>query len=310
MIYRRIAPLFAAFSLYAHVAVAEGDSPQPQPQQWYQVEMLVFANNNPDAALGEQWPEELGLKYPAAIINLQPPISAITTESPLPSLTGLQTAASADQAQPSITPLKAFVTLPTEQHQLTEVARNVNGEYAFRPLFHQAWRQTIDERDESLSIVITGGAAFDNHFELEGSIKISVERYLHIHTDLWLNRFISNVGDEQPNWPLLPPIPQSLDERDASQLPIAPPSLMTEDNGLPAAIEQAPATDPLQGANQFLAQQLAYLQDNHYRVEKTIVMRQHRRMRSDELHYIDHPLMGVLIRITPYQANVEGADTN
>ena len=37
------------------------------------------------------------------------------------------------------------------------------------------------------------------------------------------------------------------------------------------------------------------LVDNRYR------MQARRRMRSGELHYIDHPLMGVLIKITPYE---------
>jgi hypothetical protein len=33
----------------------------------------------------------------------------------------------------------------------------------------------------------------------------------------------------------------------------------------------------------------------------TITMKQHRRMRSRELHYLDHPLIGILVLITPYE---------
>ena len=47
--------------------------------------------------------------------------------------------------------------------------------------------------------------------------------------------------------------------------------------------------------------QLDQLQENQYSVERTVVLRQHRRMRSNELHYIDHPLFGLLVRITPYE---------
>ena len=34
-------------------------------------------------------------------------------------------------------------------------------------------------------------------------------------------------------------------------------------------------------------------------------MQAHRRMRSGELHYIDHPLMGVLLRIDRYRGSGE-----
>ena len=31
-------------------------------------------------------------------------------------------------------------------------------------------------------------------------------------------------------------------------------------------------------------------------------LQQYRRMRSEEIHYIDHPLVGVIIRLTPWQS--------
>ncbi|MBX2808213.1 MAG: peptidoglycan binding protein CsiV [Cellvibrionaceae bacterium] len=36
-----------------------------------------------------------------------------------------------------------------------------------------------------------------------------------------------------------------------------------------------------------------------YNKKQVTVLQQHRRMRSKELHYIDHPLMGILLLITP-----------
>ena len=38
-------------------------------------------------------------------------------------------------------------------------------------------------------------------------------------------------------------------------------------------------------------------------------VRSHRRMRSRELHYLDHPLLGILVQITPIEEDATAADT-
>ena len=44
-----------------------------------------------------------------------------------------------------------------------------------------------------------------------------------------------------------------------------------------------------------------FIEQRQYRVDSTVVVRQDRRMRSEELHYIDHPLLGVLIKVIPHE---------
>ncbi|WP_290651391.1 CsiV family protein [Aquisalimonas sp.] len=74
---------------------------------------------------------------------------------------------------------------------------------------------------------------------LSGWIRVSQDRYLHVHTDLrWLN-----------------PQPEPPAQRD--------------------------------GMREFWLEEM----------EPVVVMRAHRRMRRGELHYIDHPLLGVLIHV-------------
>jgi hypothetical protein len=41
--------------------------------------------------------------------------------------------------------------------------------------------------------------------------------------------------------------------------------------------------------------------EKRYVTDRVVSMRQHRKMRSSELHYLDHPLLGLLIQITPYE---------
>lgn len=295
-------------------------STEEPAQQWYQVEVVIFASNDMESGLDERWPEELGLQYPANSTHISPSLDRIeptlTAEENLADTAFISTETNqpqASEAAPALThqtqPLIAFSQLQADQLELNEAATNIAKQYDFRPLFHKAWSQTINNRENATSIIITGGEAYDDHFELEGSIKISVERYLHINTDLWLNQFVSKAGQEQPSWPVLPAIPAQIIETNSSELLLGDSTMLRESEQatndsnlvLADAIEQPPAIDLLSEANLALEQQLTLLTESQYAVEKTVVMRQHRRMRSKELHYIDHPLFGMLIKIVPYE---------
>ena len=43
---------------------------------------------------------------------------------------------------------------------------------------------------------------------------------------------------------------------------------------------------------------------NTYITRQIILLQQERDMRSSEVHYIDHPILGVIIKITPYTAEI------
>ena len=319
--------LIALLLSYSTMVIANTET----DPQWYQVEVVVFANNKPDAALEEQWPKELTLKYPERLVTLSQPLQSIETQEEQQTFDEQTSALIEELSEPQAQeesatlpqtsqPLKAFSALEADDMQLLEAATKISQQYDFRPLFHKAWRQTIENRNNATSIAINGGEAYDDHFELEGSIKISLERYLHINTDLWLNQFVSKTGENEPSLMLLPPVPSAVDETNASEQEIpffAPINSFSTDNVNPETgeilpeqnapallsdqLQLAPQPDPLTEANQQLERQLALLEDAQFAVEQTIVMRQHRRMRSTELHYIDHPMFGVLIRIDPYE---------
>jgi hypothetical protein len=151
-------------------------------------------------------------------------------------------------------------------------------------LFHGAWRQSLtqnlDQKTDTgtVSLLIHGGETFDDHNELEGSISLSLQRYLHITTNLWLTHFVpasasaSTVEPIKPtepvtveNWPTLPTFPLQ--------------KLMTTDTSNTAVTEKK------------------------YQVDEIITNKQSRRMRSYETHYIDHPRFGILVRFIPLDTN-------
>lgn len=108
----------------------------------------------------------------------------------------------------------------------------------YRLLFHEAWRMRLVSENRSIPLLIEGGDYFDAMPELQGKLNLSVARYLHLETDLYLNTF------------------------EASNLPNAP-----------------------------------NLTEIRYQVKDSAGMHQRRRMRSNELHFIDSPYLGLLIKI-------------
>ena len=104
----------------------------------------------------------------------------------------------------------------------------------YRVLFHEAWQMPVygKNRKRTLPIRIQGGQRINNRYELDGTITVSVARYLHVDTNLFLSKFQTVEGEPQ--------------------------------------------------------------------VSQVIPMQQSRRMRSKELHYIDHPKFGILIYFTPF----------
>lgn len=332
--------------LYPPLVLSQEKTTLVAKEKWYQIELFIYGNNDNLAHEHELWEQYPTLRYP---INSQL-LSPLPEQEIIPSSTleyrsqqSLSSTLAPKQQQP-------FALLEKDQLQLNNAVRRVLRQADFRALFHGAWRQIIPNRDEAISIVITGGDRFDNHFELEGTITLGVNRYLHIETDLWLSAFSNKGGLKETTWQALPerPLPvealednpidysSALDrsvnfESDSLQGPVSKSAGNINSNiyntgvtatqannvavrngtkteftaGMDVRNEHSRSTVPKlrnnPGGTLQPQEALRRLLGNLYSVESIAVLRQKRKMRSNELHYIDHPSMGLLIKITPYQ---------
>ncbi|MBB3061449.1 CsiV family protein [Microbulbifer rhizosphaerae] len=198
----------------------------------FEIEMIVFSRPGGMEQSRETWPAAPQLQYPDRWVDFQ------TADGD-----------GATALSPAVTRLDNKVA-----------ALNRGGSY--RVLFHKAWRQVLQQKHKSPAILIDGGDSSGDHRQLEGSVTVSVSRYLHLSTNLWFSDF---VGGEMTTGGIPLPSRPTL----ASEEPL---NLMT---GSPA---------PLVGVQPLYAQRVAVLQEE-------------RRLRSGELHYIDHPQLGVLIEV-------------
>ncbi|PIE23818.1 MAG: hypothetical protein CSA60_04100 [Neptuniibacter caesariensis] len=137
-----------------------------------------------------------------------------------------------------------------------------------RILFHSAWLQPIVKTQNPRPVRIQGGEILDNGMhELEGYIAVGRGRYLHFRPDLYLSRRLN--AEESA---LLKSTPHSD--------PVA--------NETPAQLSMQNSSTARPTVNAIQLPDIL-----------TVNLNQARRMRSKELHYIDHPLMGILVEIKP-----------
>ncbi len=267
--------LMAIFCTMATAA----DNEDEDGGRWYEVELILFAHNNRQALDAEQWPEIIGVDLPLEeLVELQLPQEPPpeTTDDVIGEMVMDSSATDAPAGDARQTPV-AFRMLDESEWQLQKTARRLRRSSRFEPLLHVAWRQPTYGRaqarpvllydDMTKPLIIDGRplSEADTHAgppnpKLIGTVKLSVARYLHLATDL-IYRL---------------PVTQQ------AAIPV-PDFDLWYDRPYPTLYEpQGPA----------------------YRLEewqaiRGFRMQESRRMRSKVMHYLDHPLLGLVVLITP-----------
>ncbi|VAW98464.1 hypothetical protein MNBD_GAMMA23-1506 [hydrothermal vent metagenome] len=219
--------------------------------RYYDVEILLFENIKPNPTNTETWPSSLEFEVPEDSLFIGSPYPG-----PIPT---------------AYNPRFTFKPIKSSTYQLQEEAKRLTEHKDYRILYHRSWRQpgmerekavsvkilreipriklpvTVTENNPALSIeqidynrIINERLPATNN--LQGLIKITLSRYLHIQTDIQYTRHIVEDNSENP---------------DAS---------------------------------------FANIKPQVYQLKQT------RKMRSKELHYIDNPRLGLLVYITPVPA--------
>jgi len=225
--------LLSSFSAFSYAS---------NEQRYYDIEIVLFQHSAALTQLPELKDAAPHIELPEQYIQLDMPR---TTEN-----TGYL-------------PDYYFRLLPQTEYKLSDVAEKIAASNDYRIIKHFAWRQpglsrniaipilTQDNIEPELSSELTvDGQPLPPLYaqaKLEGLIKVSLSRYLHIESEL---RFEANG---------IPPLP-------LSPVEIA----ITEE---PSMLKPRPTT-------------VVYYE------------KQKRRMRSKELHYIDHPVFGMLVIMT------------
>ncbi|MFK7830393.1 MAG: CsiV family protein [Congregibacter sp.] len=169
-------------------------------------------------------------------------------------------------------------------------------------VFHGAWWAQLDEAADTAPVILdrSGDVDTPDWPALQGSVHVYRSRYLHLDVNLWLN---TEGGYLPQGWSITPP-------------PLAQPSVLAHTlAGAPVDLwaAQAPDSpksatyDPIDPSESMdgvfdPSSDIPTATEEPLRIypwRHAITHRQSRRMRSGEIHYLDHPAIGVIVRITP-----------
>jgi len=291
-------------------------SPVPDYSNWYQVEVLIFAQRTPPES-DEIWPEA-DMTYPADMAAIGPeddadikPWSLSQLEQLMAADTTARTNGSPqnrdteflfeDKSRFSQDPNllaktrtgdrtgtdetgtesvsikqyfnndlpRAFREVDPGRLNMNRIARSLTRSSDYRLLSHIAWRQPLDDHD--IPVMIQAGDRYEGLYEVDGTLTVSRARYLHVDTDLWFTEFVP-VQDRGRFGQSAPPLQTNLSQAVLDQYPQLVNQAEHKHDFMPVHIHP---------------------------------MTQSRRMRSGEVHYLDHPFFGVIIRVDEFDYEPE-----
>lgn len=284
-------------------------------ERWFQVELSVFSNEREaDRSEENRSPERTQLGYPARLNRLQTlidllmipelldPTPATNTngdEFPVTATDAAEISTSDLANEPSAAEIRteiiaatgpfppsggdtyrfpdsereAFVQLPLSESDFQQTNRALERSAEHRLLFHGLWRQPMPDPGNETPLLVLGGQQFGDQHELQGSLSLhfnSSRDRVVIDADLWLAEFV-RFQTEESQW-RLPEIP-------ATTPPL--PRVTSETAELEGNRIDETSAD--------------------YSITRVYHMKQSRDMRSNEFHYLDHPAMGIVVTVFPYE---------
>lgn len=269
----------AVFALAAGIAVGAASAPARPATPWYQVEAVVFAER--DAARPEDrphWREEGPPPIPENAVEL------------LAALAPGDGGAGASRRH-------AFRALPASELDLSGAADRLDRSDAYRVLLHVGWRQPGFPPDDAPAVHLDSfpGLASGSRFAVApgeavgGTIRLWRRRFLHVDTDLAFGEIEAWRGRREGG--------------DAGAAPGSGRREAPEGGGVsnPGAGEGAEAGAAEPGVpgppGREEAEAAAEPRPAGGEGRRVARIAHSLRVRAGKLHYIDHPLFGVLLRV-------------
>jgi hypothetical protein len=234
-----------------------------EPRQYYIVEVILFKHLNEEGKKNEFWyrPENNQNNEPGESLT------ANSLNDDTPAL------ATYNMDSRRFMPLRNGVeVLSSEHYKLSDSAGHLRYSPDFKLLAHFGWIQRSLSKSYALPVLIQANQFSDNLIP-EGQLKLYTSRFLHMMVDLQSSECI--VDETKPEA--------------AIQAGVQANTALSADQKLDQQIEQGnfQPQNRIQTVNQC--------------TNNTYLFRQSRKMRSKQLHYIDHPVYGILVYITPLE---------
>lgn len=311
--------------LTSTVTTAAVTTDEDKPKLWYQIELILFAQPQPTIESSEQWDNWSKKRTPINYedsIELRYPTNSFNDNKQL------------ESTEKPVTELQPFTFSPVTEWVLGDLFKQLNSSKKYRMLIHTAWIQPGLNKDEAISIHIhdhmelvndsadetknrdkvasprapssaatsyplessflkqdyskqsigkearekDNGEPESTQITFNGTLKVILARYLHVELNL----------DYAPQG-----FPQQ-DGNASNELSYKNSSYVVSGDSI-SSMAKADNLSPF-----YETSNLQSMLKNSETVQQAVYhLQQSRRMRSKKLHYIDHPKIGVLIKILP-----------
>lgn len=198
-----------------------------------------------------------------------------------------------------------FVKLPRDVRNLNESSRALDRQAQYNVLFHEAWRFSADELEQDPWVIIKAGKQYMDRFEIEGSLRFYKSRFLHFQSDLWLLEF--DPQSDTANMIELPDFPTREQASLGDSYVIADIQFneeRIEDFFIDAPEKNFNETAIVESSKSEMQAAEEIQQPRRYPVKTLWTFDQSKRLEEQQSYYIDHPKMGVLLTIIPYEPEV------
>ena len=253
-------------------------------ERWFQIELSIFSNENIEDRNAESWlPSDYELNYPKNMRKLSLLTDLFLSDHNLDDRLSDTGSASQEEIdamirndqlkniRPRIKSTESnfklfdfsrndFTQLSPVDSDFQQTNRTLERSSDHRLLYHGLWRQAVRQSSNAVPIYIEGGLRYGDNHELQGSVTIR------------FNENEDRVVVDTHIWLIEYSIVK--DSSSEWKLPQIPEFIRRESRENSSS--------------------LTYFPNNVY------VMEQSREMRSNEFHYLDHPALGLVISVKPY----------
>ncbi|WP_250657906.1 CsiV family protein [Alkalimarinus coralli] len=176
--------------------------------------------------------------------------------------------------------------LDTSKLKLAKSYKAMSRSKNYKVLEFAGWKQPLIKEQGGIPLVIEAGEKFGKHHELQGRLTFRKSRYLHLIADLYMADYMRGSDINLQTWLL---------EDDSIALPITQLNKIANDISLHT---NGNKTDK-NGDNNEDNKTFDTEPTENYIANNISHMSEARRMRSGEIHYLDHPAFGLLVTIEP-----------
>jgi len=311
--------MFSSIALAAP-ATSKDESGTP----WYQVEVIIFANQSYLGMSSETWPDGSQLQFNKFLELIHPDDLKLDSATVAANQSKLPPNVSAG-ASPGLVP---FQLLGASELQLVPIAKKLAASKDYQIIMHIAWRQPTLDPDKSLPVYVYQGVELPAAARLKAEAQAAAGKQ-GAGASRFTNVAVGDFTVDSSQYGRLLPVT----EVDINTGPVVNPFSGTLrlsvsrylhfeadlNYRLPMLKEEvvsldstATGYDSASGTQHFASSgQAGEKPQTTVRKRQTLQtfhLYESRRMRSKEIHYLDHPMFGVVARVVPYGVAKAEAD--